>query len=219
GIFSVRNYFGKLKEKNRLRRYICSVNWSYHRAELIERLNGICSEINENEMSVSVYSANYDENNFVEGNDSIAVRIMLDYTTIRYHENGLVTNDIETGATLVFAHSNVGFDTVFIHPATSKQSGADYKTLIVYHNQKGARFSDRRLEKLIDELCIYHLYTSVLIENNFLLRFRYMLLKLKSFRWAYFDGEKKFKFSSGIYIPLVSLIVSTIALIVAFIAL
>ncbi|WP_208744521.1 hypothetical protein [Citrobacter portucalensis] len=215
----MRSYFGKLKEKNRLRRHIASVNWSYHRSELIERLNGICSKINENEKSVSVYPANYNENDFVEGNDSIAVRIMFDYTTIRYHENGQITNDIETGATLVFAHSNVGFDTVFIHPATSKQSGADYKTLIVYHNQKGARFSDRRLEKLVDELCIYHLYTSVLFENNFFLRFRYMLLKLKSFRWTYFDGEKKFKFSSGIYIPLVSLIVSMVALVVAFIAL
>lgn len=213
------NYFIKAKDQNKLRRQICYVNWRYHKSDLIERLNAIASGFNENEFLIGVYDDKQKNEPYVEGNDSIVVRFFVQSTAIRYHEKCSITNDFETGATLVISHSDVGFDTVFIHPAKSKQSGADHKTLIVYHNQHGAKISDSKLNKLINSLCLYHVYTSVLFETSLLMRFRVSLLRLKSFYYSYLDKENKFKYSSGIYIPLASLVVSFIALLVSYIAL
>lgn len=195
------------------------VNWRYYKADLIKRLKVITESLNVNEYLISVHEVQPRTNHYIEGNDSIAVRFFVQPTLIYYHEKEYTTIDYETGATLVISHSDVGFDTVFIYPAKSKQSGADHKYIIIYHNQRGEKISDKKLNKLIDSLCLYHMYTSVLYEKSMLLRIRVSLLKLKSFYYSYFDKELKFKYSSGLYIPLASLVVSIIALSVAFLAL
>ncbi|MES3530087.1 hypothetical protein [Enterobacter hormaechei] len=211
--------FKYVVERNRLRRLISNVNWRYHRQDLIQRLKAVVDGFNKNELLLTVHENSIITKPFVEGNDSFAIRFFIQSTNIIYHTDEYQEFDYETGAALVFSHSDVGFDTVFLYPATSKQSGADYKKLIVYHNLHGAKFNDRTVNKLIKCLCLYHRYTSVLFESTPLLRLQISLLRFRSFLYEYLDSEHKLKYSSGIYIPLVSLFVSAVALIVAVIAL
>ncbi|MFM1691263.1 hypothetical protein [Aeromonas salmonicida] len=203
--------------KNRLRRLINYVNWRHHRSDLVTRLIKITEKINAKEFLIAVYADSAKTKPYVEGNDSIAVRIAMQPTWIHYHENETITNDYETGATLIISHSDAGFNTVFINPAKSKQSGADHKVIIAYHDMYGVKISDKKLNRLIDSLCLYHMYTSVLFENSVLLRFKILVLKAKDFYYRYLDGDNKFKYAAGIYIPLASLVISLIALVVAFI--
>jgi hypothetical protein len=206
-------------KSNDLRRQICNVNWSYHKPELIERLETILSEINNPDFLIAVYSSPKGISPKVEGHEAVTVKFLYQSTYITYHEDDSIVFDYENGAALNISHSDVGFDTMFIYPATSKQSGAKHKTLIIHHSDDGYRISDQRLKKMVGDLVIYHMYTSVLFRNTPLLRFKVALIKLKSFYYSYANPEVKFKYSSGIYIPLASLIVSFVALIVAIISL
>lgn len=221
-VFYMENKVGNFRyivERNRLRRLISNVNWRYYRQDLIQRLKAVVDGFNKNEFLLTVHENSVKTTPLVEGNDSIAVRFFFQSTNIVYHTNEYQEFDYETGAALVFSHSDVGFDTVFLYPAKSKQSGADYKKLIVYHNLNGARFSDKTVRKLFNYLCLYHRYTSVLFESTPFLRLQISLLRFRSFFYEYLDSENKLKYSSGIYIPLASLFVSAVALIVAVIAL
>jgi hypothetical protein len=213
----IQSYFTHSVTKNRLRCLISYVNWRHHKADLIMRLTKIAENINAKDFLISIYDDQVKTKPYIEGNDSIAVRIFLQPTRVYYHENECITIDYETGATLVISHSDVGFDTVFIHPAKSKQSGADHKVIIVYHDAHGEKISDKKLNSLMDSLCLYHMYTSILFEKNIFLRLRIIVLKAKSFYYRYLDNDNKFKYTSGIYIPLTSLVVSLIALVIAFI--
>lgn len=212
----IQNYFTNLVTKNRLRRLISYVNWRHHKSDLIIRLTRIAENINAKGFLISIYDGQVKTRPYIEGNDSIAVRIFLQPTGVYSHENECIINDYETGATLVFSHSDAGFDTVFIHPAKSKQSGADNKVIIVYHDVHGLKISDKKLNSLMDSLCLYHMYTSVLFEKNIFLRLRVLVLKAKYFYYRYLDDDNKFKYASGIYIPLTSLVISFIALVIAF---
>lgn len=205
--------------RNDLRRQICNVNWSYHKPELIERLENILSEINNPDFLIAVYSSPKGIPSKVEGHDAVTVKFLYQNTNITYHEGESIVFDYENGAALNISHSDVGFDTMFVYPATSKQSGAEHKTLIIHHSDDGGRISDKRLKKMVGDLVTYHMYTSVLFKNTPLLRFKMALINLKSFYYSYANPEKKFKYSSGIYIPLASLVVSLVALIVAVLAL
>lgn len=216
---SIGKYLNKKIQHNDLRRQICNVNWVYHKTDLVERLNSIISEINNPDFIIAVYSNDKGMLPKIEGNEAVTVKFLLQSTHIIYHDVESIKFDYENGATLNISHSDVGFDTMFLYPATSKQSGAEHKTLIVHHCDDGSKISDRKLQKLVNDLIIYHMYTSVLFKNNLVLRCKVALLKFKSFYYSYANPEAKFKYSSGIYIPLASLMVSLVALIVAILAL
>lgn len=216
---NIEKFFIKKIKQNLLRRQISYVNWRYHKAELVERLKCITSRLNEEYYLISVYDQQGIKKTRVEGNDSIAVKFFFQSTGIEYHEENSVTIDHENGAVLIFSHSDVGFDTVFLYPANSKQSGAEHKTLILYSDNLGKRLSDKKLENLVRSLCLYHMYTSVLFDKSLLLRLKIAALRLKSFYFSYANPETKFKYSSGIYIPLASFVVSVVALVVAILAL
>lgn len=207
-------------EKDNLRRHICNTNWRYN-SEFIKSY--LDEKVDELKLCHIHASTRYNENGWlgnVEGNDAIGFNISLKPTGIRYHDkqDNSITNDSEMGAVLNISHSDIGSDTVFIMPAKSKQNGAKHRTLILYYGTNSSSLTKRRLNSFIYDTINYHRYTSVLHYRSLNLKLKVYLIFIRSYWYSYKSPSQKFKVTTGVYIPITSLLISLMALIISYLA-
>ncbi|AWA69280.2 TPA: hypothetical protein ACYFBF_003336 [Klebsiella pneumoniae] len=212
--------YSKEFERDALRKLISKVNWSYFKPSIKANLIGIAQELNKNGIEVSVYDHQDEPNGF--GFDSLTLqfntkftgnmikKVEKDKTTFNYHK--------QIGGRLVITYSAVGHVHIFVDPPTSEDSVAENSDLILYHTYDAQNITDRRIKRCIKILMRYQRFTGVLYRNSLLDRWVVRWYKTKTYLIRYLNPQEKFVRYSALYIPLISMIVATVAAIASLIA-
>ncbi|MBJ8975301.1 hypothetical protein I5438_01730 [Citrobacter freundii] len=91
--------------------------------------------------------------------------------------------------------------------------------MILHHTYNAKTITAKRIEKYVKAFIRYHRYTGVLHQSTLTDKLFVRWLKIRMFWIQYLNPNEKFKRYSGLYIPVLSLLVAFVAAIASILSL
>lgn len=207
-------------ERDELRVLISEVNWAYHKPKIKNTLEDIAKIARKNGVNISVYDYAENKNGF--GFDGLNLQFDMKFTgnmiekkkkkSIHFNRHR------QEGAVLAITYSAVGHVHIFASPSKSQDSLAVHKDLILYHTYDARTITDKVIKKSVKALFHYHRVTGVMHRITWRDKWAVRWLKTKMYFIEYLEPNEMRLRYSGLYIPIITCIVSLLALCIAYLS-
>jgi len=212
--------FAKEFEKDTIRKNNSKEKWEHFKPSIKANLICIAEELNKNGIEVSVYDQQDEPDGF--GFDSLSLQFDAKHTgnMRQVIEKDKITfnHHMQLGGVLSISYSSVGHIHIFADPPKTEDSMAVHSYLILYQTYDAKNITNKRLEKWVKNFIHYQRVTGVLYRKTFKDKWIVRWLKTKMYFIQYLEPKKKFIRYSALYIPLISMIVATVAAVASWIA-
>lgn len=212
--------YSKEFERDALRKLISKFNWKHFKPSIKASLISIAEELNKNGIEVSVYDQQDEPDGF--GFDSLSLQFNSKFTgnMRQVIETDKITfnHHMQSGGVLSITYSAVGHIHILVEPPKTEDSVAVHSYLILYQTYDAKNITSKRIEKSVKNFIHYQRYSGVLYRKTFKDRWVVRWLKTKMYFIQYLEPKNKFIRYSALYIPLISMIVATIAAVASLIA-
>ncbi|TDX13018.1 hypothetical protein EDF88_4299 [Buttiauxella sp. BIGb0552] len=212
--------FSKDFENDKLRISYSRLNWNYLKPSIKETLDILSEKLNKN--GIDTFTHDYSDDGKVIGFDGLNLQFSNSFTgNVRIAEAEDKLNNLHTqkGGVLAITYNATGSINIMILPSKSEDSLAKHTHIILHYTYNARTITPKRIEKCVKAFIHYHRYTGVLHQSTLADNLVVRWLKIRMYWIQYLNPNEKFKRYSGLYIPIVSLIVAFAAAIASILSL
>lgn len=212
--------FSKDFERDKSRIEFSHVNWYYLKPSIKEQMLFFEKELKKN--GIDVYFYDYADDKRLVGFDGLNLQFAESFTgNMRIADTQDKDNELHTqkGGILAIIYNETGNIDVMILPSKSQDSLAEHTHIILHHTYNARTITAKRIEKYVKAFIRYHRYTGVLHQSTLTDELIIRWLKIRMFWIQYLNPNEKFKRYSGLYIPVLSLLVAFVAAIASILSL